>query len=422
MKSKTKKKIFKVFVVMFVLFLIHHIFWSFKVAGTVKKMRNDGSPTTCAELNVEYLRIPYNVDASETYSKAFLLYNIEEKEGIPIFSKKKVENPDMNVVKSFLDGNQEALDLLHKGAGISKCKYPVDFSKGYGMLLSHLSNVKKGVQLLSLEALYYSKMGDSDKSYESIIAGLRLSNSVSNEPTLISYLVKIATRALTFSRLEQAMKEVSFTDAQYQNIIAVMDDGVNDQLKKSFMAEKCLFDVIVNGSGNEINGIDTGFTAIFHSSLKSIAINKMNYVAMIDLYDKYIEFIELPPVERNPQDLEDIETETVNKSFIYIYVKMLMPACGKVAEVDKRHVAHTDLVKAAISIERYKLANGDLPDSLDSSFIDVFNGLPLRYEKTDEGYLIYSVGKDKVDNSGTIFDSEGKKYKEGTDIVFSGLK
>jgi hypothetical protein len=59
-------------------------------------------------------------------------------------------------------------------------------------------------------------------------------------------------------------------------------------------------------------------------------------------------------------------------------------------------------------MERYRLANGVLPDSLGDlvpRFVDVvpadpYDGRPLRYQKLTKGYVVYSVGEDGNDDGG----------------------
>jgi hypothetical protein len=63
-------------------------------------------------------------------------------------------------------------------------------------------------------------------------------------------------------------------------------------------------------------------------------------------------------------------------------------------------------IRAAIAL--YQKANGRLPDSLDALCpdilpfvpIDPFSGKPMRYAKTPDGWKIWSVGADNVDNGG----------------------
>ena len=73
--------------------------------------------------------------------------------------------------------------------------------------------------------------------------------------------------------------------------------------------------------------------------------------------------------------------------------------------------ASVDLARLACALERYRLANGQFPDTLDAlmpKFIeklphDLINGQPLKYRRTDDGqFVLYSVGWNETDDGGTI--------------------
>ena len=73
--------------------------------------------------------------------------------------------------------------------------------------------------------------------------------------------------------------------------------------------------------------------------------------------------------------------------------------------------ASVDLAQTAIALERYRLAIGAYPESLDAlapKFIvkiphDVINGQPLKYRRTDDGqFILYSVGWNETDDGGQI--------------------
>jgi hypothetical protein len=69
------------------------------------------------------------------------------------------------------------------------------------------------------------------------------------------------------------------------------------------------------------------------------------------------------------------------------------------------------LARVACVLERYRLAHGEYPESLDAlapQFIgklphDIINGQPLHYRRTDDGkFVLYSVGWNETDDSGTV--------------------
>ena len=94
-----------------------------------------------------------------------------------------------------------------------------------------------------------------------------------------------------------------------------------------------------------------------------------------------------------------------------LFSRMLLPALGRFAEKCARAQSSVDLARVACALERYRLANGQFPDTLDAlvpKFIaklphDVINGQPLKYRRTDDGqFVLYSVGSNETDDGGTV--------------------
>ncbi len=73
-----------------------------------------------------------------------------------------------------------------------------------------------------------------------------------------------------------------------------------------------------------------------------------------------------------------------------------------------RHEASIDLVQMGLLIEQHYAEHGSYPDSLDvlapalggTVPLDPFSGEPYRYVVTDDGFLLYSVGRNQVDDGG----------------------
>jgi hypothetical protein len=76
----------------------------------------------------------------------------------------------------------------------------------------------------------------------------------------------------------------------------------------------------------------------------------------------------------------------------------------------KRHLARCRSAATALAVERYRLAHKEWPSDLAALLplylkdvpIDPFDGQPLRYRRTFDGVVIYSVAEDCVDNQGMI--------------------
>ena len=87
-----------------------------------------------------------------------------------------------------------------------------------------------------------------------------------------------------------------------------------------------------------------------------------------------------------------------------------MPNVGKALKTVARQQTYMKLAQVACALERFRLANGSYPPSLDDlspRFMatiphDLTNGQPLNYRRTDEGqYVLYSAGWNEVDDGGS---------------------
>ena len=136
---------------------------------------------------------------------------------------------------------------------------------------------------------------------------------------------------------------------------------------------------------------------------------------ILDYMDNCIEAARLPLSERVAR-FRQIEKDLNELSVLHVMIKVLAPAMSRIGEIDLRLHAHLDLAKAALAIERYRLATGGVPSELaelvpaylDEVPIDPFDARPIRYKRTEPGYLLYSVMEDGEDNGGLEKSKAGR--------------
>jgi hypothetical protein len=104
-----------------------------------------------------------------------------------------------------------------------------------------------------------------------------------------------------------------------------------------------------------------------------------------------------------------------------VFAKLLMPALSKAVARCAQNQTYVDCARIACALERYRLANGRLPETLPAlvpKFLervpnDVIDGKPLRYRlNADGGYLLYSIGWNQIDDQGQIGWSKPQRPKE----------
>jgi hypothetical protein len=94
-----------------------------------------------------------------------------------------------------------------------------------------------------------------------------------------------------------------------------------------------------------------------------------------------------------------------------IFARLLLPALDNAIQKYAFAQANLDLARVACALERYRLANGQYPETLAAlspKFItsvpnDVISGEPLKYRRTNDGqFLLYSVGWNGKDDRGNV--------------------
>ena len=99
--------------------------------------------------------------------------------------------------------------------------------------------------------------------------------------------------------------------------------------------------------------------------------------------------------------------------------RLMLPGLGNLAKKIAWAQSSVDLARTAIALERYRLAHGEYPETLDAlapQFIaklphDVINGQPLHYRRDPPSpgsgaasgqFVLYSVGWNETDDGGEI--------------------
>jgi hypothetical protein len=129
--------------------------------------------------------------------------------------------------------------------------------------------------------------------------------------------------------------------------------------------------------------------------------NSRHALGYIDLMQKSIDVLELPDPDRL------IAFETVRQSAPRNRQgRIIRDVLALDREIDRQ--ARALVTRAGLAVERYRLAEGHLPKSLDDLVPiytkitpeDPFNGENLRYRRLKTGFVVYSVNDDLSDNGG----------------------
>jgi hypothetical protein len=381
------------------------------VERRLEALREAGCPTSFAEL-AEYNRLPEGVEnAADLYMDAFTAYSRPVNEAnLPVVGQAKLPpagsrwpEPMAEAVSAFLKRNAGCLTLLRRAGERAACRYEWDYAAGGFPVLKE---ARACARLLGLAVAVHAEKGDTAAALAYIADGLRLADSLKHEPALISYLVRIACYGVVMQSLERVLSVTELTDEQLKELdqrLAAVGDSVDFAeaivTERACMIEWCKDPTLLGGAG--------GTTVL----LKAPGLRTVTLHDCLDYMAEYIKATKLPPRERFARFAE-VGEEARKGSFLHAVSAMMLPALERVAQLDARRQAHLDMARTALAIERWRLATSDLPAELeqlvpqylDAAPIDPFDGRPIRYRRTEAGYVLYSVLEDGEDNGGISRD------------------
>jgi len=388
-------------------FCLHVVIRRGETARRLAALRAAGYPTSLAEL-AEYNKLPEGArNAAEVYERAFEAFvRATDDPNLPLLGKGQwpdggvpLPEPTARAISKCLASNQQCLALLHEAGAIEHCRYDSEFSQG---VPNPRQEKRYCAQLLNLAIIYHANKGDTEAAVACIKDGLRLGDSLRRDPALIHYLVRIACTSLTLGGLERSLSLTAFTDQQLADLSDTLSRiGGTFDLAETMITERCYM-IEMCRDPSRLGGFGPSVP------IRLLPGTRGTWLAdTLDFMEARVEASRLPPRERLTR-FRAIDNEVQQLSFLHTMTKILMPALTRVAELDVRLHAHIDMAMTALAIERYRLATGKVPERLEElvpQYIkevptDPFDGKPIRYKRTEPGYLLYSILEDGQDNGG----------------------
>ncbi|MHC4328884.1 MAG: hypothetical protein ACYSWW_12290 [Planctomycetota bacterium] len=392
----------------------------FKLRAGIDAIRAAGYPVTCAELDQWYNLPPDAENAAYTIEDAFSFYKKWDKEkskSLPVVGRAKLPprtealaEETKSLIAEYIADNNEALELLHAGAEIEYCRYPIDLSAGFATSVPNLSEMRRCVMLLKLEAVLHAENGDGRSATRSAISGFGIARSLAKEPVMISQLVRAGCQAIAILTVEQVVNRTELTDEQLVELIEhVRNSERSSDIFRAFVGERCT-GISVFRAPESVGSNVLGGGVLLKSALalyRAAGMADADAVIYLDLMDGYLKAARLPLHERR-EAVKAVEAKFQSTSKAHILLYAIMPALARVTTIEMRATAHLRTAQVALALRRYRLATDKLPDKLadlvptylESVPKDPFDGNDLRYKKLEPGFVVYSVGEDLSDDGG----------------------
>ncbi len=329
------------------------------------------------------------------------------------------------------------------------CRFPLEyqFEPPYAVLLPHLAHLKGIATLLELHAIARLESRQADDAFQDLKLAFRISDCISNEPILIDHLVRLAMLKSDLQTVREGLVRHAWSDAQLAELERYLASlNLLAEYQLTMRGERAFgtgsLDYVRRRGWHEnpfdlLNDTSPAPSPILVRFLNPL-VGGFYYQNMLTIAEAHERFT-LPAVDDKahrifPELSEEMDREiraAHQKPYLHpyrIFSALLLPALSRATARSGQTQTFVDEARVACALERFRLANGGLPEKLEAlvpQFIDaipndVIDGRPLRYHRTaGDGYLVYSIGWNRRDDNGEVAQKDSFAASPEGDWVWS---
>jgi hypothetical protein len=395
---------------------IYHLRLSSKIRSRVAVIRAAHQPVTLSELNSYYAAVPAESNAAVSYARAFdllktnasftsLEYLPTGADPLPVQLRQSMEKA--------CEENLNTFEELQKAARFELCRYPVDYTPGWAALLPHLPSLSKCAVLEMCRGIVEEQKGDIQQVITTIDIIMHMSASLDSEPDLISVLTQNKLYFYASDVLGWLLNHRQLTPEQLTELRQIFQSAERtNSLERALIGERCFTLATFNGSAKEIlRAIDPGSekragVVLSMYFLEISGTLKRDEIRYLDRMSDCEEILSepLPDGLKLAETLRlEVQREARKGA---IFTAMFTPGMLKGIERNVERIALQSLVRTTLAIEQYRIIQNRLPSSLGELTpkflseipIDAFDENEIRFRTEGEGFVVYSVGPDGIDD------------------------
>jgi hypothetical protein len=321
-------------------------------------------------------------------------------------------------LRKTMDRFLQAEATARKAATLKTGWFPYQWTPNIiGTLVPHIQEVRGlGVQLGYLSMLQ-SQDGKHDDAWQTSLTLVSVPRSLGQDPFLITALVRMSLRTMAVSSFERCLAHGTVSDAQLAEAQEQLAEEAKEPIFLNGMRGEraTLHAMMTNLEMGRIKLTDVvgpkgagGIEWLYRMPGRSL---KKDHAWMLRHMNEAVEYAKLPPTEMRAK-MQELDQRT--KDGPSLLTSFMMPALTRISESAMRSQVILECAIAGIGVERFRLQHGRWPDTLDEVVAaklldkvptDWFDGKPLRYRKTTDGVVVYSISQ-KGNYAGDALDAD----------------
>ncbi len=332
----------------------------------------------------------------------------------------------MTDIENAITPNAKSLKLLREAMAFERSRYPFVRQKRDDPLPQHRLGLLNSGQLLSLLAMFEAERGNALAAAGALAALLRVGESLREDPTLST--TRLGIFSTSFNVLEQAVNRTEWTEEALANIDQAIQ-GIDIRATARAWHQALALFIILND--------DTipDYDPFYGRRTTGTSLQQ----ALLDQFERLLGGSRRPPsppprprrwtkkdkrhalmgvarlakaaakpYAQASADSLEISEEFAGASRRASLSSIIVPQLANRIKVEARAMAELRIMEAVVAVERHRVATGELPVALDrvapefmsAMPIDPFDGQAIRCARKDNGYVLYSIGDNLIDDGG----------------------
>ena len=336
---------------------------------------------------------------------------------------------------SWSDQFKPDFDLIGRALKRPFARMDGDYSQPYNVPIPDYITVRAVARVLAQRARCYFLLGEPEKALDELTllndSRRLLEGAPTSQPmTLVAAMINVAVAGLYVDTIADGFRKHVWQEPQLIALEKQLNEitlprWVADSFRMEPVHDICFFETtpadkivdLVSGPG------PSGKAAGVWSRLKNPLYLYMKFAPRGWRYQNMVNMIKHAPP---PSDSFDMEQALISppvfeeysrnynqffgsKSPFKTLAAIALPNFTKATQTTAHNQAMADEAQIACALERYRLAHGEYPGTLDAlvpQFIeklphDIIGGEPLIYRRTSDGkFLLYSIGWNEKDDGG----------------------
>lgn len=312
-------------------------------------------------------------------------------------------------------------------------------------LLPSLSDLREMARMLTARAMLKTKSGDVDAAWSDLHAAHRLARLVGRGPTLVDGLYGISVDAivcwgdqglLQHGRLAPDEIEAIRRDMRNLPPLPCMIEKID--VAERYMFLDCVAMVIRDGVSTmgQLSVAEAEDKSVLDRMLDSASRVATDWDMILRMgnssYDRLVVAGRLPTLPERRAAMEQLDEEfrtavaksreassatlsyltnprkTTSRRIGHIFITLFLPATIKAVEAGDRGTMQAEVTELGFALAAYRARHGEYPKELaalrdgfvDEVPTDVFADEPLQYKRRGGGFVLYSVGRNRIDDAG----------------------